>query len=216
MMRARALLIAVLLLPLPALANECEQAGRDAEQASGLPADLLVAIGRVESGRRGADGHVAPWPWSVNAAGQGYYLSSAAAAVTLVRSLQARGVQSIDVGCFQVNLLYHPLAFTSLEDAFTPASNARAAASFLHTLRDRASGLQEAVGHYHSADPARAAPYAHQVMASWRGGADMTAPPLSQVASLVRVYVPGGVAAGLVRSAHARLPVVIGPSGARL
>ncbi len=219
MLRALTLLIACLLLPLPILANECEQAGHDAEQASGLPADLLTAIGRVESGRR-MDGHVAPWPWSVNAAGQGYYLPSEAAAIALVRSLQARGIQSIDVGCFQVNLLYHAQAFTSLEDAFAPASNARAAAAFLNSLRTRASGLEEAVGNYHSADPSRSIPYAHMVMASWHGGAEMAAPPISRVAALVRVYVPGGpaagMAAGLVRGAGLRLPIVIVPSGARL
>ena len=216
MQRARILLIACLIFPLPALSNECEQAARDAEQANGLPADLLTAIGRVESGRRGADGQVAPWPWSVNAAGQGYYLPSAAAAIALVRTLQARGVQSIDVGCFQVNLLYHPQAFSSLDDAFTPASNARAAAAFLRTLRDRAAGLEDAVGQYHSADTTRGVPYARMVMASWHGGPRMAAPPISQVASLVRVYGPGGAMAGLVRSTGTHLPIVIVPSGTRL
>ncbi len=212
---AKTFLILCLLSSSSARANECEEAGHGAETGAGLPGDLLVAIGRVESGRHGEGGRVAPWPWSVNAAGQGYYLPSRAEAVALVRSLQARGVQSIDVGCFQVNLFYHPAAFTSLEDAFDPASNARAAASFLHRLKEAASGWAEAVGHYHSADPARADPYARMVMASWHGGADMPAPPLSQVAMLVRVYVPGGSAPGLVRSAGVRLPVVIVPSGSR-
>ena len=35
----------------------------------------------------------------------------------------------IDVGCFQVDLFYHPYAFTSLEEAFDPDANARAADS---------------------------------------------------------------------------------------
>ncbi len=109
-----------------------------------------------------------------------------------------------------MNLLYHPHAFTSLEDAFDPASNARAAAAFLHTLQASGSGWADTVGRYHSADPARGIPYASMVMASWHGGADMPAPPLSQVALLVRVYVPGGMAAGL-RTASMAAGLPTGP-----
>ena len=210
------LLAAWLLLPLPAAATECEDAAHQAERDAGLPADLLLAVGRVESGRAGPGGRIAPWPWSVNAAGQGYFLASRPEAVALVRSLQARGVQSIDVGCFQVNLLYHPAAFASVEDAFDPASNARAAASFLRTLQARAQGMEAAVGQYHSADPGRGIPYARAVMASWHGGPQMAAPPLSQVAALVRIYGPGGSVGGLVRSVGGRLPVVITPTGSHL
>ncbi len=213
---ARTLLLLCLAMPLPAFANECEDAASLAEHEAGLPQGLLAAIGRVESGRRGEGGHVAPWPWSVNAAGQGYYRASRDEALALVRSLQARGVQSIDVGCFQMNLFYHPLSFASLEDAFDPRSNARAAAGFLHTLQGSLASWADTVGHYHSADPARGGPYARMVMASWHGGADMPSPPLSQVAQLVRVYGPGGAETGLVRNAGSRLPVVIVPSGSRL
>jgi hypothetical protein len=42
---------------------------------------------------------------------------------------QAAGSQSIDVGCFQVNLYYHPTAFVSLAEGFDPAANARYAAA---------------------------------------------------------------------------------------
>lgn len=231
-MKRAAILILGLLLAGPALGNECEVAANAAEQAHGLPADLLTAIGRVESGRRGPDGRVAPWPWSVNAAGQGYYLNSLAEAVGLVRSLQARGIRSIDVGCFQVNLMFHPDAFASLEDGFDPAANARAAAGFLGQLHGVAQGWEDAVGRYHSADPSLGIPYMRQVLASWHGGAMMAAPPLSQVASLVRVIVPqafaaaalvpGGVPAvpRALRPATTggglRLPVVIVPTSSRL
>ncbi len=209
------LLLAFYLHAGAARANECESAGAAGEQAMGLPADLLVAVGRVESGRRGADGRVAPWPWSVNAAGEGHYLASAAEAVALVQSLQARGVRSIDVGCFQVNLLFHPDAFATLAAAFDPAANALAAARFLHALHDATQDWDAAVGRYHSADPGLGIPYMRQVLASWRGGPAMPSPILSQVAALVRVIVPQAYARaeaaalpGLVRG----LPVVIVPS----
>jgi hypothetical protein len=237
--RAVTLLLSFFLLATPALANDCETAGHDAEQAHGLPADLLVAIGRIESGRRGTDGRVAPWPWSVNAAGQGYYLNSAGEAISLVRSLQARGVRSIDVGCFQVNIMYHPGAFASLEEAFDPGINARAAGAFLRDLRGIAAGWEDAVGRYHSADPSLGIPYMRQVVASWHGGAGMLAAPVSQVAALVRVIVPQAFAAARTSNAPAgitayaaatsrvvrpvamsrggfRLPVVITPSSSRL
>ena len=184
------IVLALLLLAAPAFGNECETAGHEAEQAHGLPNDLLVAIGRIESGRRSAEGWVAPWPWAVNAAGQGYYLNSAAEAVSLVRTLQARGIRSIDVGCFQVNLLYHPAAFATLDDAFDPVANARAAGAFLQDLRGIAAGWEDAVGRYHSADPSLGIPYMQQVLASWHGGPLMPSAPMSQVAALVRVIVP--------------------------
>ncbi len=213
-----AVLLAVLLHAGLARANECEAAGRAAEQAAALPADLLVAVGRVESGRRGADGRVAPWPWAVNAAGEGHYLASAAEAVALVQSLQARGVRSIDVGCFQVNLLFHPEAFATLADAFDPAANALAAGHFLRTLHDAAGDWDTAVGRYHSADPGLGLPYMRQVLASWHGGAAMPSPPVSQVAALVRVIVPqayarpGALAEAMALPRQRGLPVVIVPS----
>ena len=232
MKRAAHFLFGLLLLATPALGNECETAGHTAEQAQGLPDDLLIAIGRVESGRRGADGRVAPWPWSVNAAGRGYYLDSLNEAVSLVRSLQAEGIRSIDVGCFQVNLMFHANAFTTIEDGFDPASNARAAAGFLRELHGIVQGWEDAVGRYHSADPLLGIPYMRQVFASWRGGPMLASAPMSQVAALVRVIVPQAFATATAAPASAaglprvvrptllgsglRLPIVIGPSSPRL
>ncbi len=74
---------------------------------------------------------VRPWPWTINVAGQGFFFPTKALAVTAVRELLASGVQSIDVGCLQVNLMFHPAAFASLEQAFDPMANARYAARFL-------------------------------------------------------------------------------------
>ena len=49
----------------------------------------------------------------------------------MVRALQLRGVRAIDVGCFQVDLFYHPCAFANLDDAFDPDANAFVAARIL-------------------------------------------------------------------------------------
>ena len=205
-----------------ALAGECDAPARAAERELGIPADLLAAIGRVETGRREAGGRLAPWPWSVNAAGQGYTLASAAEAVALVGSLRARGVRSIDVGCFQVNLLYHPEAFASLADAFDPAANAGAAGRFLRELHGGSSGWEDAVARYHSGNPDLGLPYLRQVMASWgRGPVTLPAawpPALWSPAVAVRVIVPRAGGSGPLpwRARGMRLPVVITPSRAPL
>jgi soluble lytic murein transglycosylase-like protein len=85
-----------------------------------------------------------------------------------VKALQARGVQSIDVGCLQVNLMYHPHAFTSLEDAFDPRSNALYAARFLNALYAEGKDWQHAIAAYHSETPALGDAYRVLVMARWQ------------------------------------------------
>ena len=112
--------------PVPAVdpAAACVRAATAAERRWGLPAHLLEAIGMVESGRRDPDsGQPLPWPWSVNVAGAGYVFGAATAAGTAVGLFQAHGVTSIDIGCFQVNLHYHPRAFASVAEGFDPAAN---------------------------------------------------------------------------------------------
>ena len=87
-----------------------------------------ASAGRHQPGRerpaRPADRRVHPWPWTINAEGQGLFYDTKAQAVAAVRALQARGVRSIDVGCMQVNLMHHPDAFPTLEQAFDPQTNA--------------------------------------------------------------------------------------------
>jgi hypothetical protein len=148
-------------------AATCDVAAEAAERSHQLPAGILAAIGRVESGRADAAGHVVPWPWTIDAAGSGAYLPSVAAAVASVQTLQQRGQRNIDVGCFQVNLQQHPDAFPSLEAAFDPQTNADYAAAFLAALRQRTGSWDAAVAAYHSADPALGIPYRGQVFAQW-------------------------------------------------
>jgi hypothetical protein len=143
----------------------CRRAMQQAEVGSGLPQYMLAGIARVESGRPDpVSGHVNPWPWTVNAEGQGSFFPSKAEAITFVRQLQARGVQSIDVGCLQINLLNHPDAFHSLEEAFDPDANARYAVRFLTQLRDKTGSWDAAAAWYHSATPELGNPYHDRVV----------------------------------------------------
>lgn len=146
----------------------CRAAITTAETEARIPAGLLHAIGRVESGRRDPEtGEFAPWPWVLNAEGQGRFFPDMPAAIAAVRELQARGVRVIDVGCMQVNLHHHPRAFASLEEAFDPLANARYAARFLTQLNESRNDWAVSAGHYHSQTPHLAEAYRARVMAAW-------------------------------------------------
>jgi hypothetical protein len=160
----------------------CRPALVAAEARYGIPNGLLQAIGIVESGRRDdTTGARQPWPWTIDAEGEPHFFETKQQAITWVRQAQARGMQSIDVGCAQVNLMHHPDAFASLEQAFDPADNADYAARFLRQLRDTTAGgnWMTAVGYYHSQTPELAAAYRQQVQAvTGNGIAPMLPAPL--------------------------------------
>jgi hypothetical protein len=163
----------------------CRAAVAAAERGGGIPAHLLAAINRVESSRRDpVSGAMNPWPWTVNAEGQGYFYDSKAEAVAAVRAMQARGIRSIDVGCGQINLMHHPNAFPNLELAFDPQANAAYAARFLKELFAQTGDWNKATGLYHSATPELGAEYQRQVLAVWpeeqRLAGLVGATPLSQ------------------------------------
>lgn len=150
-------------------AQVCAEAGHQAEQQAALPQNLLLSIGVVESGR--ADpltGHVAPWPWTVNADGQGQYFSTKEAAMEFVRLAQSSGAHDIDVGCFQVSLEAHPDAFATLDEAFDPSHNASYAAGFLTQLKGHTGSWGTAIADYHSAMPELGLPYQRRVLAAWK------------------------------------------------
>ncbi len=147
--------------------NACDRAAVQAEAEWNLPSRLLSAIGIVESGRRDVPGGPVPWPWTINAAGRGYLFSSKEEALGLVRAMQALGVRLIDVGCFQVDLFYHSYAFSSLEEAFDPETNARAAARILTQNRMSSVSWEMAIALYHSASPLLGSQYLRQVLSVW-------------------------------------------------
>ncbi len=148
----------------------CAQAARLAETLRpGLPAHLLTAIARVESGRwhKEQSARVA-WPWTIMAEGRGRFLPSKAAAVREVKRLRAKGVTNIDVGCMQVNLHYHGHAFDSAAEALDPAANVAYAAEFLLKLHRTRGSWTRAIGDYHSATPRHSGPYRVKVFRAWR------------------------------------------------
>lgn len=189
----------------------CRSAIAQAERGAGVPDRLMVAIGLVESGRRDASGQAGPWPWTINAQGQGYYFESKAEAIAAVRDLQARGVRSVDVGCMQVNLKHHPTAFDSLDDAFDPVSNARYAARFLTQLLAQTGSWPRAVAGYHSLTPEIGEGYAAKVLAVWPRERERPARPEDE-----RVIAAGAGAAFASAAAGTVRPAALPFAGATL
>ncbi len=161
-------LMLVLSILAGARAQGCRDAIALAESRHAIPTALLQAIGTVESGR--ADpltGTVVPWPWTVDVDGAGHYYPNKEAAIAAVLAARARGIQSIDVGCMQINLLHHPDAFVSLDQAFDPGANAEYAAIFLNQLHAQTGSWTQAAADYHSQTPQLGAQYAAMVMRAW-------------------------------------------------
>lgn len=178
----------------------CDRAAEKAEREANLPPGLLAAIGTVESGRTDASGtHRRAWPWSINAEGASYIAGNKPDALSTVRLLQARGMRLIDVGCFQVDLFWHPDAFASLEEAFDPDANARAASRILWQARFASTDWQQAIAAYHSASLLRGAWYLQRVLAVWPAARERLATLDLAPASLSAYVVMLSPAARLVR-----------------
>ena len=203
-MRRPLILLLSLLLALagavrPALAYSppaslCRAAVAGAEQALRIPDALLSAISKVESGRADPDsGTVQAWPWTINAEGVGHFYASKAEAIAAAQAMQASGIRSMDVGCLQVNLSYHPNAFASLDQAFDPQANALYAAHFLTELFQQQGSWPHAAAAYHSQSPGLGADYQRKVLDVWAQpdrprGSVPGGPPGAQLAA----NAPGG------------------------
>ena len=193
--RARNLALAGILLagltpmqPVDAETLSCTQAAAAVEASAAIPAGLLLAIGNVESGRTDPVGVRTPWPWTINAGGVGHFFASAEDAVFAVQALRAGGTQSIDIGCFQINLFHHPDAFADLTSGFDPLINAQAAARFLVSLHEELGTWELAIAAYHSRVDTLGAPYRDHVLASWHG----TAPAGKSAFPGIHIWGPAG------------------------
>lgn len=147
-------------------AAACAAAVRVSERKASLPPALLGAISMAESGRaQPQTGRFGAWPWTINMEGKDFYFETKLAAIEAVQRAQASGVRSIDVGCMQINLMHHPDAFATLDQAFDPWSNADYAAGFLGRLRAATGTWAAATAAYHSMTPELGAEYQRHVAA---------------------------------------------------
>lgn len=162
MIPARIVSMLILLLPTAGIAKSdaelCDIAAVNAATKAAMPSDVLRALTRVESGRNHS-GNFAPWPWTVNMEGKGYWFDTRIGAVEFVTKSYATGARSFDVGCFQINHRWHGEAFTSFDQMFEPINNASYAAKFMTSLYSEGGSWSWAAGAYHSRTPNLSAKY---------------------------------------------------------
>jgi hypothetical protein len=129
----------------------CDAAAQDAARQTGVPMAILRAITLAETGHESAEtAQFGAWPWALQAEGRGHWFPDQSTAVAYAKALVAQGKSNIDIGCFQLNIRWHSDAFRSLEEMFSPQSNAIYAATFLNQLYRETGDWRAAVGRYHS------------------------------------------------------------------
>ncbi len=149
----------------------CTVAAQQFEEKYQIKKHLLSTITNVESGRwnQNRQKNMA-WPWTINALGKGRFFETKQQAIAEVKRLQANGVKSIDVGCMQINLAYHPDAFENLEEAFNPYKNVEYGAKFLKRLyKQKGNDWNRASTAYHSSLPQKAKKYAIKLSKVYKG-----------------------------------------------
>jgi len=134
------------------IASICETAASQAAQRYGIPVSVMQALTLTETGRK-LDGQMRPWPWTINYDGRGYWFDNLAQAYEFVEDSIPSGVQSYDLGCFQINAKWHGQAFSSKRDMLDPNLNADYAARFLLSLLPEFRTWEKTAGAYHSRTP---------------------------------------------------------------
>lgn len=190
------------------LTSLCQTATTIAERSTGVPDQLLGAISRVETGRADPQTNgVRAWPWTINAQGIGHFYASKAEAVAAARAFQNAGIRSVDVGCMQINLMFHPDGFASLEQAFDPAANAIYAARFLTDLFHQTGSWPHAAAAYHSQTPNLGSDYQKKVLEAWaEPPGDAFAPGSPHHGRMTAASAPPAAASGNV-PAFSRRPL---------
>ena len=117
-----------------------------------IPNNILLGIGLQEAGTR-VNKQLTVWPWAINAEGKGRLFNTKASAISWVAQQLNNGMRSIDVGCMQVNLRWHPNAFNSLAEGFHPKANVEYAARLLKKHYNETGSWRIAAGRYHSKTP---------------------------------------------------------------
>ena len=147
------------------LANkyDCIIAAKKYEEIYGIPKNLLLSVSLTESGRKIKNGEFISWPWTINKKGKGKFFDNKVSAVNYVKEYTKQGKKNIDLGCMQVNFMYHPNAFKNFYEAFDPDKNVEWAATMLKSLYTKFGNWESAVGYYHSYRKTKRKKYSQKV-----------------------------------------------------
>jgi hypothetical protein len=146
----------------------------------GVPRDIFYAMALAESGRE-RDGQFAPWPWTLNIAGEAHFYPDRDAMFAALMAALQNGQLRVDVGPLQLNWYWQFEQIDSPWRLTDPVVNAKLAAGFLKERFDRSGDWWLAVGHYHrpsettDVDRATAAAYRERVRALHRRHAQPSA-----------------------------------------
>lgn len=136
----------------------CRKYIEEAARKTGVLPEILWAVAKVESTFKGA-----PWPWTVNVQGKGYYFPDKLSARKFLKSLPKKLRYQTDVGCMQLNWGFHGEAFPHLFNMLNPRLNVLYAAYFLKDLYKEKGKWAKAVASYHSRHWIRGGKYANRV-----------------------------------------------------
>ena len=147
----RALLLSLaLLLPGFAVAQDCARLAAEAGAEAGLPDGLLPAISLVEAGRGDGNGGIAPWPWTLNVAGESLHFPTRDAAHRSAVQYLSQGVTRIDFGLMQIHWAAHSDRLGTAWRALDPWFNLRVGAFVLRSCFEQRGSWLAAAGCYHA------------------------------------------------------------------
>ncbi|TWD55414.1 transglycosylase-like protein with SLT domain [Agrobacterium vitis] len=126
-------------------AGLCEREISRAAIKYGIPEGILYSVGLTETGRKGS-----LQPYALNVEGLPLFPGSLNEALRTFHLAKDMGGKLIDIGCMQINYLYHHENFRSVEEMFDPKLNVEYAAEFLSKLHKRHETWTMAVARYHA------------------------------------------------------------------
>ena len=154
--------------------KSCEKVIETIEDLTDIPKNLLLSIGKSESGRILKNNKHVIWPWTVNHAGKSLFFDTKKQMKKYVLKNVEKKDFNLDVGCMQINLKWHKNNFKKISDMFAVEPNVSYAASFLLQLKNKHGSWDKAIKHYHSSDPKKNKPYLIKVKHFWKIKEDNT------------------------------------------
>jgi len=146
----------------------CKKTISNIESLTDIPKNLLLGIGKTESGRVLENKELIVWPWTVNHSGKSLFFDNQKQMKKYVLKHVLKGDNNLDVGCMQINLKWHKHNFKKINDMISPEPNISYAASFLLQLKNKYGNWNEAIKFYHSSDPIKSKPYLKKVLNFWK------------------------------------------------
>ena len=154
--------------------KSCEKVIETIEDLTDIPKNLLLSIGKSESGRILKNNKHVIWPWTVNHAGKSLFFDTKKQMKKYVLENVEKKDFNLDVGCMQINLKWHKNNFKKISDMFAVEPNVSYAASFLLQLKNKHGSWDKAIKHHHSSDPKKNKPYLIKVKHFWKIKEDNT------------------------------------------